>query len=283
MKKSISTWSFYGDWTLREKMKLAKDAGFEGFEIDISADGPVSLRSSESDLAVVRSMAEDVGIALSGLATGLYWDSNPASDDPAKRASAENVLKKQVRAATALGIDAVLVVPGSVGADFILACEEIAYDIVWDRATLFVREALTLAEELGVTIGIENVWNKFLLSPLEMKCFIDQFGSKAVGSYFDVGNVLATGYPEHWVPILGERIQRVHFKDYRRAVGSVDGFVDLLSGDVNWPAVVKALRGSGYQGWVTAEMIPPVPFSKYAPETLIYNTSRAMDSILSMA
>ena len=115
-----------------------------------------------------------------------------------------------------------------------------------------------------------------------MKFFIDQFNTPHVGSYFDVGNVLATGYPEHWISILGERIKRVHFKDYRKAVGTVDGFCDLLSGDVNWPAVMASLKDISYNGWIAAEMIPPVPFYKYAPETLIDNTSRAMDKIFAM-
>ena len=101
------------------------------------------------------------------------------------------------------------------------------------------------------------MWNKFLLSPLEMRAFIDSFGSQRVGAWFDCGNVLATGYPQHWIDILGKRIVRVHVKDYRRAVGTTDGFVDLLSGDVDWPAVTAALKRIGYQGWVSAEMIPP--------------------------
>jgi hexulose-6-phosphate isomerase len=103
-----------------------------------------------------------------------------------------------------------------------------------------------------------------------------------VGSYFDVGNVLAVGYPEHWIKILGRQIRRVHLKDYRRAVGSVDGFVEILSGDVNWPAVMESLRTVGYNGWLTAEMIPPVPFYKFAPETLVFNTSRAMDKVIAL-
>src|SRR5690606_16928419 len=104
----------------------------------------------------------------------------------------------------------------------------------------------------GVQVCVENVWNKFLLSPLEMRGFLDGLKSSSVGSYFDVGNVLATGYPEHWIQLLGSRIKRVHFKDYRRAVGTADGFCDLLSGDVNWPGVVSALCSIGYDGWVTA-------------------------------
>ena len=283
MKKSISIWSFYGDWSLKEKMKLAKDAGFEGIELDVSGDGPITLDSDEDAIAAIGSLAADSGLTLSGLATGMYWEFNPASENAETRAQAKAVLEKQIRVASQLGIGAVLVVPGSVGADFIPGCEELSYDKVWDRATDFISNALPLAKELGVDIGVENVWNKFLLSPLEMARFIDQFDDARVGSYFDVGNVLATGYPEHWIRILKDRIRRVHVKDYRRAVGSVDGFVDLLSGDVNWPAVVHSLKSVGYSGWVAAEMIPPVPFYKYAPETLIDNTSRAMDSIFGLA
>ena len=282
MKKSISIWSFYGDWSLKEKMELAKEAGFEGIEVDVSGDGPINLDSSDADIDEVGQLAADAGLTLSGLATGMYWEFNPASDNEDTRANAKRVLETQLRAASRLGIDAVLVVPGAVGADFIPGCEELSYDLVWDRATAFVADALPLAKELGVTIAIENVWNKFLLSPREMAQFIDQFNDPRVGSYFDVGNVLANGYPEHWVSMLGDRIARVHVKDYRRAVGSVDGFVDLLSGDVNWPAVVQALKGIGYDGWVAAEMIPPVPFYKHAPETLIHTTSRAMDSIFAL-
>ena len=283
MKKSISIWSFYGDWSLKDKMKLAKDAGFEGIELDVSGDGPITLDSDEDAIAAIGSLAADSGLTLSGLATGMYWEFNPASENAELRAQAKVVLEKQIRVASQLGIGAVLVVPGSVGADFIPGCEELSYDKVWDRATEFISNALPLAKELGVDIGIENVWNKFLLSPLEMARFIDQFDDAHVGSYFDVGNVLATGYPEHWIRILKDRIRRVHVKDYRRAVGSVDGFVDLLSGDVNWPEVVQSLKSIGYSGWVAAEMIPPVPFYKYAPETLIDNTSRAMDSIFGLA
>ncbi len=283
MKKSISIWSFYGDWSLKDKMKLAKDAGFEGIELDVSGDGPITLDSDEDAIAAIGSLAADSGLTLSGLATGMYWEFNPASENAESRAQAKVVLEKQIRVASQLGIGAVLVVPGSVGADFIPGCEELSYDKVWDRATEFISNALPLAKEFGVDIGIENVWNKFLLSPLEMARFIDQFDDAHVGSYFDVGNVLATGYPEHWIRILKDRIRRVHVKDYRRAVGSVDGFVDLLSGDVNWPAVVQSLKSIGYSGWVAAEMIPPVPFYKYAPETLIDNTSRAMDSIFGLA
>ncbi|MDD2707072.1 MAG: sugar phosphate isomerase/epimerase [Verrucomicrobiae bacterium] len=283
MKKSISIWSFYGNWSLEQKMKLARDAGFEGFEIDLSEDGPVNLKSKKSDVEGVRKLAGKVGIQLSGLATGLYWGANAASADAAVRAKAAGILKRQIECANWLGLDAILVVPGAVGVDFIPGGEVVPYDLAYERAADFIKKAIPTAEKMGVTLGVENVWNKFLLTPLEMKAFIDGFKSQQVKSYFDVGNVLATGYPEHWISVLGRRIARVHLKDYRRAVGSVDGFVDLLSGDVNWAAVMAALKKVGYQGWVTAEMIPPVPFYKHCPEVLIHNTSKAMDAILKLA
>jgi hexulose-6-phosphate isomerase len=282
MKKSISIWSFYGDWNLDQKLALAKDAGFTGFEIDLSEDGPVNLKSSDADLAAVRKTADKAGLPLSGLATGLYWGANACSADPAVREKAAAILQKQIACAAALGIDSILVVPGAVGVDFIPGGEIVPYHLAYERAQAFIKAALPAAEKAGVTLCIENVWNKFLLSPLEMRDFIDSFGSAHVGSYFDVGNTLATGYPEHWIAALGSRIKRVHFKDYRRAVGTVDGFCDLLSGDVNWPAVVGELKAAGYSGWVAAEMIPPVPFYKHCPEVLIHNTSRAMDAIFAL-
>jgi L-ribulose-5-phosphate 3-epimerase len=198
------------------------------------------------------------------------------------RNGAARILRRQIETAARLATDTILVVPGAVGADFIPGAEEVPYDVAWQRSGELIGSALPLARKHGITIGIENVWNKFLLSPLEMKTFIDQFGDKHVGAYFDVGNALANGYPEHWIRILGKRVQRVPLKDYRRGVGSVDCFVDLLSGDVNWPEVVAALRETRYNGWCAAEMIPPVPFYKHSPETLIHNTARAIDSILAM-
>lgn len=282
MKKAISIWSFYGSYDLEGKLNLAREAGFDGLEMDLSEDGPVNLKSTDADLAKVRSLYEKAGVARSGLATGLYWGSNPASANPATREQASFILKREIECAHALGIDAILVVPGSVGVDFIPGGEVVPYDVAYERAGEFVRAALPLAEKLGVTICIENVWNKFLLSPLEMRSFIDSFNSERVGAYLDVGNILATGYPEQWIRILGSRIKRVHFKDYRRNVGSTDGFVDILSGNVDWPAVMQALKAIGYDGWCTAEMIPPAPFYQHCPDVLIRNTSRAMDAVFAL-
>lgn len=282
MKKSISVWSFPFDWPLDRKLALAREAGFAGFEIDLTDNGPVALNSTDAELAAVRRQFDAAGLIPSGLASGLYWGANAASADPAVRARAEQILRAQVRCARALGIDAILVVPGAVGVDFIPGAEVVPYADAYDRALDFVRRLGPIAAEAGVALCVENVWNKFLLSPLEFRGFLDAAASPAVGAYFDAGNALLTGYPEHWIQVLGSRIRRVHFKDYRRAVGTVDGFCDLLSGDVDWPAVMRALRATGYDGWVAAEMIPPVPFYKHCPEVLIHNTSRALDAIFAL-
>ncbi|GAG27908.1 unnamed protein product, partial [marine sediment metagenome] len=146
------------------------------------------------------------------------------------------------------------------------------YDVCYERATEAVKQILPAAEEAGVVIGIENVWNKFLLSPLEMRDFIDNFGSKMVVAYFDVGNILLTGYPDQWIRILGERIKRVHVKDFKTSVGTVEGFVDLLEGDVDFEAVKQALGEIGYDGYVTAELLP---FEPGRPE----KTAQAMKKI----
>lgn len=128
-------------------------------------------------------------------------------------------------------------------------------------------------------MGLENVWNKFLLSPVEMRTFLAQFDSPWVGAYLDVANILPYGYPEQWIRILDSQLVGVHFKDFRRAVGTVEGFVDLLEGDVDWPEVMAALRDVGYSGPVAAELIPNY---RLAPEVRVANASRAMDAILRM-
>jgi hexulose-6-phosphate isomerase len=282
MKKAISVWSFPFEWDLDRKLALAREAGFAGFEIDVAEAGPVTLNSTREELQAVRKKVEAAGLQVSGLASGLYWGANAASADPATRSRAAELLQGQIRCASGLGVDAILVVPGAVGVDFIPGAEVVPYEAAYARAREFVAAAVSDAKKSGVTICIENVWNKFLVSPLEMRGFIDGFSSDAVGSYFDVGNALLTGYPEHWIAALGSRIRRVHFKDFRRAVGTVDGFCDLLSGDVNWPEVMKALRAIRYDGWIAAEMIPPAPFYKHCPEVLIHNTSRAMDALFKL-
>ena len=276
MKKGINIWSFPAG-AVRESLALAKDAGFEGVELALGAEGELTMTSSEAEILEVKKMADDLGLSLYSLSSGLCWDYRLSDDDPAMRQKAKDMIKKQLETAKILGADTALVIPGVVNVEFSQPEKKVAYDVVYDRALEGLNELKATAEALEVNIGLENVWNKFLLSPMEMRDFIDKIDSPFVGAYLDVGNTLYCGYPEDWVRILGSRIKKVHFKDYRLAAGGLHGFVDLLAGDVDYPEVVKALGEVGYDGWVSAEMIPNY---KHHTDAIIYNTSYAMDRIL---
>lgn len=277
MKKGINIWSFPSGMGIEESIVLAKDAGFDGIELSLNETGELSLESSEAEVRSVRRFADDTGIELSSLASGLYWDYPPTSENEQVSGKAFDIAIKQLESAAALGVDTILIVPGAVGVDFIPNAPVVPYDRAYDNALTFFSKLAKEAEALKVSVGIENVWNKFLLSPLEMRGFIDAVGSDYVGSYFDVGNVVYSGYPEHWISILNKRIKKVHFKDYRRQAGGLHGFVDLLAGDVDYPVVIEALNAIGYNDYVTAEMIPPYT---HHTKQIVYNTSAAMDAIL---
>ncbi len=278
IKKGISIWSF-AETDLEKCFSYAKDAGFDGIELALADDGPVSMSSTEEDMKKIKELADSYCLELYSIACGLYWNYNYTSANPDIRGKAKQITKKQLELASYLGCESILVVPGAVSIDPGIApnSEIVDYDDAYGRCLDALKELAPYAEKLKVELCIENVWNKFLLSPLEMRDIIDKVNSDYVGSYFDVGNVLAFGYPQQWIKILGSRIKKVHFKDYRCSVGSLSGFVDLLSGDTDYIAVMDAFKTIGYDGWVTAEMVPP--YSLY-PETIIYNTSNAMDKIL---
>ena len=278
MKKGINFWSFPGDTPLDKAAKLAKDAGFDGIEFCMAETGALGLDAKDSDILAVKKMTEDIGIEISSLASWVPWEHSLTSDNPKHREIARDVIKRLINAGSLLGVDTVLVVPGYVGVDFVPGSEVCRYDEVYDRSQEAIGMLEPFAKQHNVAMGIENVWNKFLLSPLEFRSFIDSFNSEYVGAYFDVGNVLLTGYPEHWITILGSRIKRVHFKDYRREPGGFGSFVDLLAGDVNYPAVMEAFKEIGYDGYCNAEMMPPY---KYFSEQIIYNTSASMSRIFS--
>lgn len=276
MKKGISIWSF-AEPDIKKCFQLAKDAGYDGVEVALDLEGPVNVNSTKEEMLELKAYAESIGLELYSVASGLYWTYNYTSANAENRAKAKEITKKQLQIASWLGCDTILVVPGAVNVAFEPGSEIVEYDVAYERALEALKELAPVAESYKVSIGVENVWNKFLVSPMEMADFIDKVGSDYVGSYFDVGNVLYVGYPEHWIKVLGSRIKKVHFKDYRKQAGDLHGFVDLLSGDVNWPAVMEQFAKISYDGWVTAEMLPPYT---YYPETILYNTSNAMDKII---
>ena len=226
--------------TVLEKCQLVKAAGFEGVE-------PMSHMNQQEVLDALKTS----GLAAASVCCSTHWK-KPASDpDPAVREEGLRGLEQALRDAKAYGATSVLFVPGRVE-------KRVSYADAWTRSQEQIRKAIPLASQLGVKIAIENVWNQFLLSPLEAARYIDEFQSDSVGWHFDIGNVLNYGFPEQWIHILGKRIVKLHVKEFSRAqrdkTGPASGFkVKFLEGDNDWPAVMKALDDIGYTGWGIAE------------------------------
>ena len=262
MKISASYWIFDGglDGTLpiKSAMEQASKMGFEGIELGIASQGVLTHNTSQAECEEIVREAEIHGLEISGVASGESWTTSPTANDEDVRLKIIDFTQKALQITHWLGSDAYLFVPGAVEVFFLPDAEVIPYDVCYQRASEAISQLVPVAEKLGVAIAVENVWNKFLLSPLEMREFIDNFNTSKVGVYFDVGNVLLTGYPDQWIRILGSRIKRVHIKDFKRSVGTADGFVDLLEGDVDFGAIKKSLTEINYDGYVTAEMIPYV-------------------------
>ena len=272
MIKTINAWAFSPTRPLAEAFALARKNGFEAIELTVAEEGQLSLQSTEDDCRRIAADVRDAGLKISSVASGLGWSSPMTSTDPVIAARGIEQTARSLQIARWLGTDAILVVPGGVAADFIPGFSGAPYDVAYDSALKALTELGPRAEELGVAIAVENVWNQFLLSPLEFRDFLDKIGSDYVKSYFDVGNVVLTGFPEQWIRILGSRIARVHFKDFQRSVGTLSGFCDLLQGDVDYPTVVSALAAIGYDGYVTAEY--------FDVEGDLPKISGAMDTIL---
>ena len=263
MKISASYWIFDGgldgSLAISSAMEQASRLGFDAIELGIASQGVLTNQTTQAECEAIRSEAQKHELEISGVASGESWTSSPTANEADVRDKILDFTQKALQVTQWLGAEAYLYVPGAVEVFFLPEAEVIPYDVCYQRASEAISQLVPTAEKLGVTIAVENVWNKFLLSPLEMRDFIDNFDSNQVGAYFDVGNVLLTGYPEQWIRILGSRIKRVHIKDFKRYIGTADGFVDLLEGDVDFVAVKKALAEINYDSYVTAEMIPYTP------------------------
>ena len=282
MKKSINMWAFpYPDrWSLKECLQLAKDAGFDGVELNFDLEGDFSSESSPADIKRIRKMAADIGIDISGVCSFLFWPYTMSSNDPATRGKGIELAQQMIEAAQLLGTENLLVVPGAVYAPWIEDFDPVPNDVCDRRAKEAVRKLLPQAEKAGVSINIENIFvNGFLFSPQEMVQFVDSFGSKHVQIHFDTGNLMQYQFPEHWVPILGKRIKNIHFKEWdkRTQEFNLNTFRTLLDGTTNWPAVIEALERIGYRGYLTFEYFHPF---QHFPEALVYQTSDALDWML---
>ncbi len=282
MKKSINLWAFpYPDrMTLRECLQLAKDAGFDGIELNYDLDNDLSPKSGRSEYTAIRKMADEIGIAISGLCSFLFWPYPLTSNDARKRERGLELAGLMAQAAHDLGVENLLVVPGAVHIPWRDDHEPVRNDICDERAKDAIGKLLPQAEKLGVSLNIENIFfNGYLMTPMEMNAFVDGFGSERVKAHFDTGNIMFFQYPEHWISIMGSRIKNIHFKEFTKKGTdySLETFRPLLDGTTDWPVVVDELDKISYDGYVTFDYFHPYP---HYPEALIYQTSDSLDRML---
>lgn len=238
----LQTFPSRDDYTLIEQFNMLKDAGFDGVE-------PESGLNRDD---VLRAKAES-GLEIPSVVVSTHWSSPLSSPDEEVRKEGLNGVETALHDAEAYGASTILLVPGVVNAD-------VSYDEAYQRSQEEIGKMIPLAEELDVTIAIENVWNQFLLSPLEAARYIDEFNSPNVKWYLDIGNVMNFGYPDQWIRILGDRIAMLHIKEFSRQKRDEEGLwrgfdVNLLDGDNDWPEIMAALEEIGYSGYGIAE--PP--------------------------
>ena len=282
MKKSINLWAFpYPDrMSLKECLQLAKDAGFDGIELNYDLESDLSPKSGPKEFANIRKEAERIGIAISGVCSFLFWPYPLTSNDPQERARGMELAAKMTEAAHHLGAENLLVVPGAVHMPWREDHDPTPNDLCDSRASEAIGKLLPTAERLKVHLNIENIFfNGYLMTPMEMNKFVDQFDSEYVQVHFDTGNIMLFQYPEHWIPLLGKRIKNVHLKEFTKkgTDHSLESFRPLLDGTTNWPAVIEAFDAVNYRGYLTFEYFHP--YAHY-PEALIHQTSDSLDRML---
>jgi hexulose-6-phosphate isomerase len=242
-KKAVALGMIQEKLPLLDKLKLVKELGFDGIELT----GPVSVNKDE-----LKSALEATGLGVSEFIDGLHWKDHLSSPNEDVRARGLAALKESLQEAKFFGTGEVLLVPGVVN-------QNVSFEDCWKRSQEEIKKVIPLAKELGVKIGIENVWNNFINDPETMLKYIDEFQSEWVAAHYDVGNHVKFNKPEHWVRTLGKRIIRLHIKEYttaKDASGKPIQFGAKLGdgGDINWGEVTKALNEVGYTGWATAEV-----------------------------
>jgi L-ribulose-5-phosphate 3-epimerase len=238
IKKAVLLSMLPKSMNMLDRFKLAIDCGFEQIECPTTED-PAAAEE-------IKRAAEGSGLRIHSVMNQAHWKYPLSSPDPAAVDTSIKGLETSLRNAHFWGADTVLLVPAVVDA-------KTSYRDAWKRSQEQIRRMLPLAKELGVIIAIEEVWNKFLLSPLEFVTYVDSFNSPSVQAYFDVGNVVISGYPQDWIRTLGPRIVKLHIKDFKFANREAK-FVPLREGEIDWPEVYKALSEIGYKGSATVEL-----------------------------
>lgn len=276
MLKSINAWSVEDSLGMEAMFDAIKSAGFDGIELNVDNPGhsahSLTLQTTAQELAEIKAISARYDLPVVSISSSL-WGAKMCAETDAQRQEARTLLMKQLQCAQALGAKGILVVPGGISAEVSI---QKAYDLC--HQTLAGMRADI--EASGLFVGVENVWNGFFASPFDMARFIDALACPSIGAYYDVGNVVAFSWTEHWIDILGSRIGLVHVKDFKRARGLHSGgvFEDLCKGDIVWPTVIAALEKAGFDGYLTAEVFP----TENSPAYPLYyqDISSAFDVIL---
>lgn len=233
-----------GKMDLTGTLDLCREAGYEAVELVFGEDSDLNVDMSAEELAGVGERCKAAGVEIGSVLAHYAERGSLMSRAAAERDQCCRCLERALEIAGILGVDGVLLHPGQLTA-------EGTYEEAWNDLRDALKEMASVAEANEAAIGVENVWNKFLLSPREAAQFVDEVDSPWVGIYLDTANMMAYGYPEHWIRGLGSRIKKVHFKDFSRRDHS---FVNLLDGDTDWPTIMAELRASGYDSTVIHEV-----------------------------
>ena len=277
MIKGISYLSFENGLSNNESIESAlsqtKMHGFDALELSVSIEGVISTNSSKAECEMIRKRIDDSGVFVDSIATGMSWGVSPTSDDESIRKKSISLHQDALKVASYLDCKALLFVPGVVKSP--ISPEIVRYDRALDRLREAINQMLPIAEDLNVDLCMENVWNGFFYSPIELRDFVDSFDSDRLGVYLDIGNLIGyQQYPPHWVELLNSRIKRVQIKDFQENfdwTGSFS-FCDIGAGDVPWKETIEALRTIEYKSTIIAEMLP-------WDETILSRTSAAMDQL----
>jgi L-ribulose-5-phosphate 3-epimerase len=261
MYKSLNYWifgGFTGEKTAFEFIDWAKEQGLSGVELTVG--DVINADITEDKCAEIADYAKTQSIGLKTLATGFYWETSLGAEDESERNNAIEFSKKYLQIAKWLGSETVLIVPGASRIAWDPSRPIVSYKTVWEQSTRSLLELEPIAEQLQVNIALENVWGRFLFSPMEWKFYLEQFNSSRIGMYFDVGNCCLYVRPQDYIEILKLNIKAVHIKNWSGdslAGGNLHGFgEDIDAGEVNFQAVFDALKAVEYAGPITAEMIP---------------------------
>ena len=277
MIKGISYLSFENGLSNNEPIESVlsqtKKHGFDALELSVSSEGVINTNSSKAECEMIRKSIDDSGVFVDSIATGMSWGVSPTSDDESIRKKSISLHQDALKVASYLDCKALLFVPGVVKSP--ISPEIVRYDRALDRLREAINQMLPIAEDLNVDLCMENVWNGFFYSPIELRDFVDSFDSDRLGVYLDIGNLIGyQQHPPHWVELLNSRIKRVQIKDFQENfdwTGSFS-FCDIGAGDVPWKETIEALKTIEYKSTIIAEMLP-------WDETILSRTSAAMDQL----